>query len=285
MHEKPVKISETRSAKECVRFAKSVYIWLVTVFLVLLWFPFVLITFLRDRDPLKRKTTRAIRRLNMAVSRANPLLDLDFDEGYIPDPNQAYIIVANHQSVADVPLVSNVPVEVKWVAKDVLFNLPFTGWMMRMAGDIPVHLRDPDKMKILQKANVYLQQGFSVVFFPEGRRSLDGHVYRFSRGAFELAAETGIPILPVVVDGLHVLLPMNSWKFGNQTEVRMKVLEPVETTGLSIKEAGYLRERVRFKMMDQLAEWREVSRDDVDGILRQAQSRAEEEPDTVPLFY
>ena len=270
---------------EVARVAKSLYIWFVTVFLVLLWFPFVFFTWLRDRDPLKRKTTQAIRRLNIAVSRANPLLDLKMEEGFVPDISQAYIIVSNHQSVADVPLVSNVPVEVKWIAKDVLFKLPFTGWMMNMAGDIPVNLRDPNKMAILQKANKYLQQGFSVVFFPEGKRSTDGYIYRFGRGAFELAVETGIPILPVVVDGLHALLPMHSWKFGDQTEVRMKALDPVSTAGLSPKDAGYLRERVRFRMMDQLAEWRDVSRDEVDGILKDANDRAEEVPQTVPLFY
>ena len=244
-------VAESRGARESVRIIKSLYIWLVTVFLVFLWFPFVLFTFLRDRDPVKRKTTRAIRRLNVAVSRANPLLDLAFDEGFIPDPDKAYIIVANHQSIADVPLISNLPGEVKWVAKDMLFNVPFTGWMMRMAGDIPVHLRDPDKTAILHKPEKYLQQGFSVVFFPEGRPSINGCIGRYSRAAFEVAAKTGIPILPVVVDGLHLLLPMNSWKFGNQTEVRIKALPPIETAGLTIKDAGSLREKVRFAMLNQ----------------------------------
>ncbi|MFT5122607.1 MAG: 1-acyl-sn-glycerol-3-phosphate acyltransferase [Kiritimatiellia bacterium] len=263
----------------------SLYIWIMTALLVVFWIPFVYLVWRRDSDEFKYRTSAAIRRLNLSVCRINPLIELDIQEGFKADPNRAYIVIANHQSMADIPLLSNLPMPLKWVSKESLFKIPLTGWLMRMARDIPVRIHDPDKTEILDRAKAYGEHGLSVVFFPEGKRSKDGYLYRFSRGAFELAVESGIPILPVALDGLHRLLPMHSWRFTGEGKVKLKVLHPVETSGYSHKDSGYLREKVRFMIMDQLAEWRAVDRDSVDGIMKDAHVRAAGELEHDPLFF
>lgn len=274
-----------RAGRYTKRTILSLFVWSTTVLLVLFWFPFVYLVWRKDSDEFKYRTSAMIRRLNLAVCRVNPLIELDVQEGFKVDPNRAYIVISNHQSMADVPLLSNLPMPLKWVSKESLFKIPFTGWLMRMARDIPVRINDPDKTDILDRAKSYGEHGLSVVFFPEGKRSKDGYLYRFSRGAFELAVDSGIPILPVAVDGLYRLLPMHSWRFTGEGKVLLKVLEAVETAGYSRKDAGYLREKVRFQIMDQLAEWREVDRDDVDGIMKDAHIRATGELEDDPLFF
>jgi 1-acyl-sn-glycerol-3-phosphate acyltransferase len=265
---------------------KSVWIWGGTALLVILWFPLVALTWLiARRDPARRRVSAMVRRLNILVNRVNPLMRIEVEGLAAVRAGQSCVVVCNHQSMTDIPLLARLPLEIKWVAKHVLFAMPFTGWMMRMSGDIPVDTRSEDKKRqVLSRARDYLDRGLCVLFFPEGRRSGDGAVYRFSRGAFELAVAAQKPILPVAIDGLHTLLPMNTWRFGRAGVVRMKVLEPVETRGLEPKDAEWLREQVRFRILEQIAEWRGCDPDEVDGILRNAREQARRELGETPLL-
>ena len=141
------------------------------------------------------------------------------------------------------------------------------------------------KRRVIDQAQLYLKAGLCVLFFPEGRRSGDGNVYRFSRGAFEVAIATQRPLLPVAIDGLSNLLPMNTWRFGRSGRVRMKVLAPVETRGMVAADEERLREQVRFRIVEQVAEWRGCDPDEVDGILRNAHLFAHEQhADEAPLL-
>jgi 1-acyl-sn-glycerol-3-phosphate acyltransferase len=269
-------------------FCKSSWIWGGTALLVVLWFPLVALAWCFDRNhPGRPRVTAAVRFLNRVVNRVNPLMRIQVEGAEHIDPSRAYVVVANHQSMADIPLVSRLPLRLKWVAKHTLFTFPFTGWMMRLAGDIPVDNRSEHKRRaVLDQATAYLDLGLSVMFFPEGRRSGDGRVYRFNRGAFDLAVATQRPLLPVAIDGLTHLLPMNTWRFGPSGQVRLRALPPVETAGMSETEMDDLRERVRFRIVSQLAAWRGSDPDEVDGILANARAlhgaSGEEEP---PLFF
>lgn len=266
---------------------KSLWIWGGTGILVVLWFPLVAAAWLVDRaSPLRLRVSGMVRRLNILINRVNPLMRIEVEGLGIVKPGKCYLVVANHQSMTDIPLLARLPLTIKWVAKHSLFRAPFTGWMMRMSGDIPVDTRTEEKKRrVIDRARFYLDQGLSVLFFPEGRRSGDGSVYRFSRGAFEVAIAAQKPILPVAIDGLSNLLPMNTWRFGRSGRVRMKVLPPVETRGMTPGEEERLRERVRFRIVEQIAEWRGCDPDEVDGILRNAHAQARgEHSDDAPLL-
>jgi 1-acyl-sn-glycerol-3-phosphate acyltransferase len=90
------------------------------------------------------------------------------------------------------------------------------------------------------------------MIFPEGTRSRDGELQKFKDGAFRLAIETGTPILPLVLDGTYPALQKGDWRFG-VTEAEVRVLEPIETTGMTLDDVAVLRDRVRTVMADELA--------------------------------
>jgi 1-acyl-sn-glycerol-3-phosphate acyltransferase len=115
------------------------------------------------------------------------------------------------------------------------------------------------------------------MFFPEGTRSRDGRVRSFAPGAFRLAIDAGVPVLPLVVDGTRDALPKHGWRFGNAIDARLRVLPPVSTDGLSVDDADALRDRVRQSIIAQIAAWRGTSPDSVDALAEVLpQSRMEE---------
>jgi 1-acyl-sn-glycerol-3-phosphate acyltransferase len=245
---------------------RSLRIWIFTVALILLWLPMLAVIRMFDRDPVRYRTGLFFRRLGIAITRANPLWRLEVSGEKITDPRRPYVVVSNHQSFADIPLISHLPWEMKWVAKIELFRLPVIGWMLKLAADIPVHRQDKRAAaQAFIKAARYIQQKCSVMFFPEGTRSPDGMVHRFTDGAFALAIKYNVPILPLVVEGSRDCLPKKSWKFGNPQDIKLRVLSPVETTGMTTADTAALRDKVRRMIMEQIAAWRRVDVTAVDG--------------------
>lgn len=246
----------------------SVLIWTGIILLVLIWLPLIGITWLVDRDPLKYKTGRLFRKLGLAISRINPNWKISLT-GYEPiNDREPYIVVSNHLSNADIPLISNLPWEMKWVAKKELFSMPILGWMMTMAGDISVDRSSTNKrVGVFKRCKYYLENNISVMFFPEGTRSRSGKLNRFSPGAFDLAIKENIAILPIVLDGTMECLPKKSWVFKPDVIIKMKVLEPVSTDNLSESDALELMKKIRGKMLDQLSEWRSLPAAQIDGTI------------------
>ncbi len=209
-----------------------------------------------DRDPAHYYTGRLFRKLGKCFSRINPNWQIAISGNVAIDDREPYVIVCNHQSLADIPLISNLPWEMKWVAKKKLFNIPFSGWMMRLAGDIPVVRRSSNQKKIIfDRAAYYLSNRCSVIFFPEGTRSRTGKLRRFTDGAFELAVKEQVPVLPLVIDGTKNTLPKNTWKFEKAEDIRLKVLDPVtvQPYGQNIVQ---LTHDVRSMISQQLSKWR-----------------------------
>ena len=118
-------------------------------------------------------------------------------------------MVANHQSMLDILLLSHLPREMKWVAKESLFRTPWVGWMLRMSGDIPVRRGDAESggEALARARRRYLARGMSIMIFPEGTRSATGTLLPFKNGAFRLAIEAGVPVLPVAVNGTGAGMP------------------------------------------------------------------------------
>lgn len=250
---------------------RSIGIWSATALLILFWLPWLSAVRLFDRDPIHYRTGRWFRRLGKALTQINPYWKLDIDGYHLDNPKQSLVVVCNHQSLADIPMISNLPWEMKWLAKKELFKLPVVGWMMKMVGDIPVDRKARDrKHNAVIKAFSYLKQGCPVMFFPEGTRTPDGRVHRFTDGAFLLAIKAGAPVLPLAIEGSRDCLPKNSWRFGKLNNVKIRVMEPVDTKNLKKKDVPALRDKVRRLIVDQIAEWRGVSADDVDADIKKA---------------
>ena len=245
---------------------RSLWTWTVIATLILVWVPVLALVRLFDRDPARYTTGRLFRRLGAALTRVNPDWHVEVLGDIPEDPRHPYVVVCNHQSMADIPIVSRLPWEMKWVAKEELFRVPAVGTMMKLAGDIPVDRTNPRSGgQALVAARNYLQHRCSVMFFPEGTRSKDGRLLPFTDGAFRLAIKQGVPILPLALDGAVDALPKETWKFNHASNIRVKVLPPVPTAGLTAADTGALREQVRTMIAEQLAAWRGTSVADVDG--------------------
>ena len=239
---------------------RSAWIWAATAALILLCAPLLGTIRLFDAAPRRLRTGRWFRRLGRVVARVSPWR-LHISGGENLDSNQAYVIVSNHQSLADIPVISHLKLDTKWLTKAELFRLPVMGWMLRMAGDVPIDRSDRRKgaRAMLQCAR-YLRQGCSVVFFPEGTRSPDGQVLPFNEGPFQLAIREHVPILPLVVEGSGAALPRNSWIFGATRDVQLRILEAVSVDGWNMAQVAALRDAVRQRIVDELDRLRGVDR-------------------------
>lgn len=231
--------------------------------LIVFWLPLLAGVALFDRDPVRYRTGRWFRRLGIAMTKVNPAWRLNVGGRFPEDPRNPYMVVSNHQSMADIPLISHLPWEMKWVGKQELFRLPVVGWMMKLSHDIPVDRSDRRSgARMMLRVVKTLEQRCSVIMFPEGTRSQDGRVGRFNDGAFQLAVKAGVPVLPVVVDGSHACLPKRTWKFSSIVDIRLEVLPPVQAGADPLA----LRDAVRSMILAKLAEWRGVSPGEVDAL-------------------
>lgn len=236
---------------------RSALIWAAIALLILLWLPMMAVSWVFDRDPARYRTGRLFRLLGVAMTRVNPYWNVELEGRYPDDPRLPYVVVSNHQSLGDIPVISRLPWEMKWVAKASLWKLPVVGWMLRQAGDIPVDRGDDaSRSRVIERARSVLRRHCSVMFFPEGTRSRDGRVRRFQAGAFRLAIAAGVPVLPIAVDGTMDALPKHGWKFGERITARVAVLDPVPTEGLTAADASELAEAVRQRIVAQVAAWR-----------------------------
>ena len=175
-------------------------------------------------------------------------------------PKQPCVIIANHQSMADIIAVLGLYYPFKFVSKASLFGVPVLGWLMKMAKYVSVERGRVKSMnEMMETCRAWLRAGMSVMIFPEGTRSADGEIKPFKEGAFRLALETGYPILPIAVAGSRDTIPKNSWVFGVQCQLRIEVLPPIEVKGLTIDDLDALRDRVRTTIcsaFERLGKWK-----------------------------
>ena len=154
-------------------------------------------------------------------------------------------MVSNHESFADMFLISHLPWEMKWMSKEDFFKYPLVGWLMRMSADIKLIRGSKQSIVSAMKgAEDRLAKNVSVMIFPEGTRSADGKLGQFKDGAFRLAIETGHPILPLAVHGTHEAIRKGDWRFG-VTRAEVRVLDPISVEGLGSDDIEGLRERTR----------------------------------------
>ena len=209
--------------------------------------PIMAVSSLRHRgDPTQRQPGRWMRRFGRITTALTPVWNFSV-EGTPPADvlENAYVVVSNHESTSDPFLLSHLPWDMRWVAKEEIFKMPFLGWLMRCGGDIPIRRGDRNSVKEMFAAcEETLKHGMPVMLFPEGTRSPDGRLLPFKDGAFELAVKTQTPILPLALAGTRNCRPKGSLWFG-YAKGRVKILEPIPTKGLTLADVPALRERVR----------------------------------------
>jgi 1-acyl-sn-glycerol-3-phosphate acyltransferase len=190
------------------------------------------------------------RKVVIPLSKLNPLWTFH-TSGELPDDmRRPYVVVANHESFVDMILISHLPTEMKWLSKIEIMKLPFMGWMMRLARDIPLVRGEKwSAVAAMEECRERLSHNVSVMIFPEGSRSVTGDLNPFQAGAFKLAIEGQYPILPLAVYGTRDCLRKNDWRQG-RAEAEVRVLEPVPTDGLTKRDLDDLREKVRTMISD-----------------------------------
>ncbi|MGO9831076.1 MAG: lysophospholipid acyltransferase family protein [Myxococcaceae bacterium] len=158
------------------------------------------------------------------------------------------VVVSNHESQADPFLISYLPWEMKWLGKASLFRIPVVGWMMWLAGDIPVHRGDKTSGKgAMATCARWLARGVPVMIFPEGTRSTEASLLPFKDGAFRLAIETGADILPIAVWGTRAALPKHSWRF-QKAYASVTVGTPLSTRGMGLESLESLKSAARLQV-------------------------------------
>jgi 1-acyl-sn-glycerol-3-phosphate acyltransferase len=178
-----------------------------------------------------------------AVTRLNPYWDLKVEGLGNIDHNKTYIVISNHQSMADIILMYKTKMQFKWVAKESLFKIPVVGWNMRLAKHIRLRRGEFSSIKkVYKEAAAWLHDGISVVFFPEGTRSNDLSIGEFQNGAFKLAIKEKIPILPIFIQGTRDAIPKGSWRFTTKISCLIKVLPPIETSEYQVSDYSRLRD-------------------------------------------
>ena len=206
-----------------------------------------------------RRTVHELSRILVRIFFATPPRWRTQVEGlqYV-DKRKSYVIVLNHSAMTDIPTLYWVPLNFRWVSKREVFRLPFFGQFLTLHGDICIDRgRGSEAMEqLLRKGKLWISRGASVAIFPEGTRAKDGEIHRFKAGAFALAQEAGVEILPVVLDGTTTLVKKNRLFNWNNT-IRMRILPPVTADEVRATETKELMESVRARMAAALAEVRE----------------------------
>jgi 1-acyl-sn-glycerol-3-phosphate acyltransferase len=164
------------------------------------------------------------------------------------------VVVSNHESHADVFLISRLPWEMKWLAKSALFAVPFLGWCLWLAGDVAVKRGAARSARdAMARCARWLARGVPVAIFPEGTRSMTDELLPFKDGAFRLAIETGADILPVAVSGTRRALPKHSWKFGTARAL-VGVGTALCTEGMTMDDVARLKADARAQILALRAE-------------------------------
>ena len=148
--------------------------------------------------------------------------------------DHSYVFVANHQGAFDIFLIYGfLGRNFKWMMKRQLRHVPFVGFACERSHQIFVDKRGPSKIrKTYEDAREILKEGYSVTVFPEGARTFTGHMATFKKGAFALADELQLPVVPLTINGSFQVLPrMRGFNFVNWHPLSLTIHQPIYPTG------------------------------------------------------
>jgi 1-acyl-sn-glycerol-3-phosphate acyltransferase len=169
---------------------------------------------------------------------------------HIPPDGTSVVIVANHESMADIWAMYYLGIQFRWLSKKEVFKLPMIGHAMRWAEYVSVDRKSRESgAEAMRQSSLRLNAGLAMFFFPEGTRSPDGVIKDFKLGAFKLARDHNAPVLPIAIHGAGDLFPKGSALPGHHAHIRIRVLPmvPAPTTGDDLH--GYAA-KVRSMIVD-----------------------------------
>lgn len=144
--------------------------------------------------------------------------------------NRSYVFVANHQGAYDIfSIYAGLNHNFRWMMKASLRRIPLVGYACQAAHQIYVDKSNPGALRhTMERAERLLAKGMSIVVFPEGARTLNGRMHGFKRGAFLLAREFNLPVVPLTVDGSYDVLPRRGRKWPNPGVINITIHQPIE---------------------------------------------------------
>ena len=177
------------------------------------------------------------------------------------DLKQPYVIALNHNSMVDILCLYKLPLVFKWVSKKEVYRIPIVGPLLFAHGDIVINRASAKEamQMVHDQGKEWLAKGASVSIFPEGTRSKDGEIHNFKAGAFILAKDAEVPILPIVLDGT-TKMTRKGWLINWSNRITIKILEPVSKQDVVDKSIKEVMADVHDRMVDALAEIRASKR-------------------------
>jgi 1-acyl-sn-glycerol-3-phosphate acyltransferase len=146
------------------------------------------------------------------------------------DPRQSYVFVANHQSFLDVFAVYGwLPNNFKWLMKKEIRRVPFVGTACAVAGHIFVDRSNPRAaLQSMEKVKKELVDGISTVIFPEGTRTKTGEIGRFKQGAFKIAMDMELPVVPITLNGFYKAMPSGQPFANPYSHLSLHIGKPID---------------------------------------------------------
>ena len=175
-------------------------------------------------------------------------------DGPGPSGAQPCIYVPNHSSLLDVPAVLVARADVRFAAAAGLFRIPLLAAAMRALGTVPIDRRRPEhaRRQLEELARSAADGTFRMVIFPEGALAPPGSRLPFKTGAFALAIQSGVPVVPVAIHNADGVLAPHSRLAIKPGRIVVELLPPVPVTGLGIDDRGALRDRVSTMVQEAL---------------------------------
>jgi 1-acyl-sn-glycerol-3-phosphate acyltransferase len=164
-----------------------------------------------------------------------------------------YMIVSNHQSQLDILIAFRLFFHYKWVSKIEIFRVPLIGWNMTLNRYVKLKRGDKESVEqMLRECEMHLDEGSSIFMFPEGTRSPDGEVKAFKLGAFQMALQKKVPILPIVISGTNKALPKYSMNFTGVQKIYIKIFEEIPYSAFEKLSAEDTAQMVRQFIIEKL---------------------------------
>jgi len=176
-------------------------------------------------------------------------------EGRENIPAGVCMFAANHTSNADAAaIVGAIPRRLAIFGRKSLFDIPIVGLAFRLAKFVPVDRGNREAaLASVKQAIEYMNQGYSFLVYPEGTRSMDGRLQRFKKGAFVMAIEAGVPIVPVICTGAHRVMRKKSLVI-HPGKVTVRFAKPIDAASYTIDRRDELARRVHAVIAEELPE-------------------------------
>jgi len=237
----------------------NIYLYTVTIFIYIFFFPvlpviWVLTVPFDSKLVVLHQVTGFWGFLLFSV---NPMWKLTVIGKEKINHKKVYIIISNHQSFVDILTLFQIQAHFKWVSKRENFKAPILGWTMRMNRYIELERNNPKSVPhMMETCRRNIQKGISIMIFPEGTRSRDGALLPFKEGAFRIAIENKIPILPVILDGSSKAVHTKGLMIKEKQNIIIKILDEIPYDSFPSYNPGELKAHIRQMYLDELSKLR-----------------------------